>query len=166
MTGPRKSITLSVEWLLPTGEPTDHPFNGEPCVSVGISFEKPTPHESGGALLTGIKHIKALIDTGAQWNMIDCTLVQEAGSKPVETVMSYGVNGSSIITNHEISMMFFGKDSNMLHKTGAGTLDLRGRTVPYRMILGRKFLQMTRFRYDGVRGIKEIEVIHGMAGIL
>jgi hypothetical protein len=32
------------------------------------------------------------------------------------------------------------------------------------MILGRKFLQTTRFTYDGVEGIVEIEMLHGLSG--
>jgi len=157
------SIKLTVRRLLPNGEETEHPVHGEPCVNIGVSFEKAkqTPE---GALLGGITQVIALIDTGAQWNLIDSDMVRASGSPALETLVNHGAAGSAMITNHSISLMLYGTSGNMLHNTGAGTIDLKGRTVPWRMILGRKFLQMTRFTYNGVEGIAEIEMLPGTDG--
>jgi hypothetical protein len=154
------SVKLPVLRLLPTGQETDHPFNGEPCINVGVSFQKAksTPQ---GALLENITQVIALIDTGAQWNLIDEDLVKASASPIMEILTNHGAVGSSVITNHAISLMLFGTTANLLHETGAGTINLKGRTVPWRMILGRKFLQGTRFEYDNVKGIGEIEIFAG-----
>jgi hypothetical protein len=160
------SIKLRVRRLLPTGQETDHPFNGEPCINIGVSFQKAksTPQ---GSLLENITQVVALIDTGAQWNLIDEDLVKASASPVLETLTNHGAVGSSVITNHAVSLMFYGDTANLLHETGAGTISLKSRTVPWRIILGRKFLQSTRFEYDRVHGIREIEIFGGqLPGIL
>jgi hypothetical protein len=164
---PGTSIKLPVLNLLPGGIVSDHPFNGEPCINVGVSFQKAKATHRG-SLLENITQIFALIDTGAQWNLVDEELVKQNNSPILETLTNQSAVGSATITNHALSLMLYGAGGvNLLHETGAGTIDLRGRHVPYRMILGRKFLQATRFNYDSIRGITEMEVLGGqIPGVL
>lgn len=158
MSEPPKSLKVPVEWLLHDGRPTAHPFDGAPCIELGVSFRPPT-QVAGGAILNGITKVKALIDTGAQWNLVDEELVRAHNPPVLDRLVNHGVAGSAIMTNHPVWFMIYSGAGNMMHGTGAGTISLKGKPSPWRVILGRKFLQGARFAYDGAAGIRELEIL-------
>lgn len=144
-----------MKWLSPTGSETLHPIDGQPCLYIGVSFKESETRE-GGHFLPGITWVYALIDTGAQWNLVDERLVKENNSPSLESLRNEGVTGSEMITNHAVAFFLRGEPDSMIHSTGAGTVDLSRRKVPWRVILGRKFLQLCHFSYDGTQGIREL----------
>jgi|SRR5450759_563342 hypothetical protein len=154
----RPVIRVPVHWLSPDGSQSSHPVNGEPCIKVGISFQSPVA-EGKQLRLNAITWAYALLDTGAQWNLVEEKLVHERQSPALETLTNHGATGSATITNHAVALFLKGTPDDLIHNTGAGTIDLSARKVPWRMILGRKFLQTTRFSYNSTQGIKEIELI-------
>ncbi|MET4206868.1 hypothetical protein [Bradyrhizobium sp. LA2.1] len=165
MSAPPESIRVEVEWLLHDGRKTDHPFDGQPCIELGVSFQPPT-QVPGGAVLNGITRVKALIDTGSQWNLIDEELIRAHNPPVLDRLINQGVAGSAMMTSHRIWMMLYSGAGNMMHETGAGGINLSGRNSPWRVILGRKFLQATRFTYDGATGIRELEIFLNPAGLV
>jgi hypothetical protein len=150
---------LPVQYLMPTGAVTTDIVKGEPCIQLEVSFQKPTP-AAGGNRISGLISVTALLDTGASWNFVDQALVAQAKSSAIETLMNHGVVGSSMITNHEVVFHFRLPSGNLIHRTGAGTIDLSSRQIPWRVILGRKFLQTTKFTY-GHTGLKSIGIYAG-----
>ena len=146
---------IPVRYLLPSGLVTADTIKGEPCIQLKVSFQKPTPVQ-GGFWVGGLIPVIALIDTGAEWNLVDKTLVALHGSPAIETLVNHGIVGSALITNHAVTLHL--AEASMNHQTGAATVDLSGRAVPWQMILGRKFLQIARFTYDHAAGIKEIGI--------
>ncbi|QOZ66578.1 hypothetical protein WN72_09470 [Bradyrhizobium arachidis] len=133
------------------------------CIEIGVSFQPPTQVQGGAA---GITKVKALIDTGSQWNLIDEDLIKAHNPPVLERLMNHGVARSAIMTNHRVWFMLYSGVGNMLHETGAGGINLSGRMSPWRVILGRKFLQGARFTYDSTAGIGELEILVSPQGFV
>ena len=144
---------IAVVKLMSDGTLTTDPWRGAPCIRVAYTFEEPRQKPGGGLTIDGLKTTWALLDTGADWNVIDETLVP-ASARFVESLFSEGVTGGQHVANHHVT--FHIPEADMFHQTGIHTMQARpGRA--YGIILGRKFLQMTRFRYEGHLGIVGLE---------
>lgn len=95
----------------------------------------------------------ALIDTGAEYNLLDECLFQEH-IVPIQDVITHGVNGTTTSQNYEITL--HPDNASSFHITGVLSMPHR-LDRPWRMILGRKFLQCTKFTYDAHNGIQNLD---------
>ena len=144
---------IPVASLDENGTPSSSPFKVAPCISIRYSFEKPILKEDGVYTISGLNRVWALIDTGADYNMLDDNLLQN-NIYPIQNVVTHGVNGASTSLNYEITLHPDG--SSHFHRTGVLSMPHRP-DRPWRMILGRKFLQCTKFTYDADKGIQSLE---------
>ncbi|MEO1405378.1 MAG: hypothetical protein AAFV54_02660 [Pseudomonadota bacterium] len=144
---------IPVEKLDQNGALTTHPFQYYPCVRLRFSFQSPVALPGGGHRINGLMDAVALIDTGADFNLIRTELIP-TNLQPVETVNSLGVNGVTQERNYEVCL--FIREADMVHNTGIVSWSPTN-TPPYNMILGRKFLQMCRFEFDRHNGIGSLE---------
>lgn len=127
-------------------------FHGAPCVRVAYSFEKPTISANGRHELTGLKRCLALIDTGADWNCIHEDLIPPHATA-IEEIVNEGVGGLHKAKNYAFTLHPDGVDC--FHS--AGVISMPRTARPFDIILGRKFLQCTRFVWDGCNGIVQME---------
>lgn len=147
---------IPVQRRLPNGQATDHPFLGQPCIEIGFSFNTPTKLEDRNLKLTGLKYRWALLDTGADFNLISEDLIPH-GAKCVQDVQNNGVTGTVQARVYEIT--FHIREKNIFHQTGCSSMPYR-ENRGFDIILGRKFLQCTRFTYEFHHGIQAIEFVH------
>lgn len=149
---------IQVSNLLPDGSITSDPYAGAPCIRLRYTFQQPIQKAEGGLTVGGVRTAWALLDTGADWNLIDETLVPP-DALFVEHIVSKGVTGSLRARNYHVT--FHIPEADMFHQTGIHTMGAEpGR--PFAVILGRKFLQSTRFRYDGHLGIVDLEFFENL----
>jgi len=145
--------SIIVEKLDAAGAITAHPFQYYPCIRFRYSFQAPTILADGTTQIYGLRDAVALVDTGADLNLIRRDLIPN-DTTPVQTVTSLGVNGS---TREEIfSVSLYLAEADMVHSTGVMSWT-PANNPPYNMIVGRKFLQMCRFEFDRHKGIRSIE---------
>lgn len=128
------------------GRPTSGHF-GIPCIQIRYTFSKPVQTDVG-IQCTDLRSVWALLDTGADWNLIHEDLIPH--SYPIiDQLTNTGIGGSVPTTNHQVWFMV--DPTDMVHATGIMSMKRLG-APPYDLILGRKFLQCTRFTYDLVNG--------------
>lgn len=110
--------------------------HGQPGAPSFTAFETP---------LIGKSPARALIDTGADMNAIDRKLALRVGMAQTGTANVSGMTGSGVVPTY-LGRVFIPE----LDRTVGGefySAQLSGR--PYRIILGRTFLEDFIFRYDG-----------------
>lgn len=144
--------TINVLKLDHLGNPTNHPYAYYPCIRLRYSFQASFAEPNGRRGLNGIVTALAMIDTGADLNLIKSDLIPSSAS-PVETVTNYGVNGATQERNYEVT--FHLPEFDAFHQTGIISWS-PGNNPPYDVILGRKFLQMCRFEFDQHEGIQNL----------
>lgn len=149
---------IQVVKVMPNGTLTSDPWRGAPCIRLAYTFEEPCKGPDGRLSIDGLKTAWALLDTGADWNVIDETLVPPS-ARFVEHLFSEGVTGGQNVANHHVT--FHIPEADMFHQTGVHTMQHRP-SRPYGLILGRKFLQMTRFRYEGHLGIVSLQFFENL----
>lgn len=135
------------------GQQVSSSHYGAPCILMRYSFQPMVNRPGGGATLEGIHSTLALLDTGADHNLI-CESLIPSTAVCVEQVHNSGVTGSRMCANYQITLHI--PQADMMHATGVIALEPSS-TRPYKIILGRKFLQMTRFVWDPVEGITALE---------
>lgn len=137
---------IPVVLLGPDGQPTSGHF-GIPCIQIRYTFTQPV-QTAAGFQCTNLRTVWALLDTGADWNLIHEDLLPQ--SYPIlDQLTNTGIGGSVPTTNHGVWMYL--DPIEIIHTTGIMTMKRTG-MPPYDLILGRKFLQCTRFTYDLVSG--------------
>lgn len=144
---------IPVSKLDDTGAVTDHPFKYYPCLKLRYSFQWPTTGADGRLNINGLHHAWALIDTGADYNLVRASRIPPT-AELVETVTSFGVNGKSLERIYHIA--FFLQEADHIHTSGAISWS-PSNDPPYDLILGRKFLQMCTFTYDRHNGIAGLQ---------
>lgn len=126
-------------------------FWSAPCIEIQFSFQIPAQSENGTWRLEGLQKAIALIDTGADLNVIDERMVPP-GAQPTSQQMSHGVNASAPAAAYNITLYV----AESRHMLTTNFLSMPPGPRQYNMILGRKFLQNVRFQYDGMIGISHL----------
>jgi hypothetical protein len=121
---------------------------GLPCIRLRYSF-RPPEIVGNETRLYELRDAWALLDTGADWNLIYADLIP-TDNPAIDRVISRGIGGKEHVNNHRVWFHFDSID--LSQATGIMAMK-RGAYSPYDLILGRKFLQTTRFVYDLVRGV-------------
>jgi hypothetical protein len=132
------------------GLPSSDPVGGAPCIQVRFSL-RAVEAVPGGYRINGMHETWALLDTGADFNVIGREYLADARFND-QVVTSNGLNGAHQSRSFPVTFDLGGE----FHTTGA-LEGAPGWVCPWRVILGRKFLQMTRFHWDGEAGIRSIE---------
>ena len=146
----QKTWTVPVTHLDAHGLPSADHVHAPPCVELLYSFAPVSMAE----VATFEGRCWALIDTGADINLIEQTLVP-AHARFNANIRNVGVSGASEATVYLADMLLCGSEKSFTTQFSTANLG----ASPYRMILGRLFLRHTRFRYDGPSGITAIEVL-------
>ena len=111
--------------------------------------------------MVDLKDAWALIDTGADFNVIDETLVP-IGLSSLQVIANSGVTGVHMGQNYPVTL--FIPEWDRAVNTGVVTMPPSAR--PYQMILGRKFLQNAHFQWDGAAGgIQDLEWMDNPAAL-
>lgn len=134
-------------------------FMGAPCVDLQYTFEPTARLENGSTQLVGLHQCWALIDTGADLCTIDASLIP-ASVNPIEYLEHSGVNGSERAGNYELSIFF--PQTSWTVQLGAVAMAHRSYR-PYGMILGRRFLELVTFAWNGADGIVAMEPLGSRA---
>jgi hypothetical protein len=129
-------------------------FRGAPCIDLSYSFNHAVPRD-GGIYIDGLRQIRALLDTGADTNLLDSNLFP-SHVHPVEHIISVGVTGQETAANYDVTLYL--REFDLVQTTGVLAMKPQV-SRPFQMILGRKFLQTTRFVFDGRRGLSELEFV-------
>ncbi|TAJ54073.1 MAG: hypothetical protein EPO54_01425 [Brevundimonas sp.] len=145
----QKSWTVPVQHLDANGLASADHVHAPPCVELLYSF---APVVIGG-VATFEGRCWALIDTGADINLVDQSLVP-VHARFNANVRNVGVSGEAMARVYLADMLLCGSEKSFTTQFSTTNLG----TSPYRMILGRLFLRHTRFRYEGLSGITSIEV--------
>jgi hypothetical protein len=145
---------LTVKKLRADGSIGDDSF-AAPCVELEFSFAKAVHLSPGQVALANRKTVTALLDTGADHNLIDEDLVPPE-AQSFRAVESAGVGGIRTARAHEISLYF--PEAGRIIETAVITM-ARDHDRQFSMVLGRSFLNETRFVYDGKRGIVDLELL-------
>ena len=135
------------------GNQVSSSHHGAPCVMMRYSFQSMVEKPGGGVSLDGIHSALALLDTGADHNLI-CESLIPSTAACVEQVRNSGVTGWRMCANYRVTLHI--PEADMMHATGVIAMEPCS-TRPYKMILGRKFLQMTRFAWEPADGITALE---------
>lgn len=143
---------VKVKKLDKNGNVIDHPYKYFPCIDIKYTFDKPVKKSDGLLHVSGLKSCKALIDTGADYNLIRKDRIPKS-LKSIEKISNYGVNGVTSENNYEVC--FHIPEADSFSQTGIISWSPIQNT-PYEIILGRKFLQQCSFHFDRHNGISEI----------
>lgn len=146
-------VKLTVRHINPEGSCCGT-YRSAPCIDIRYSFSSPTLGEDGVWRLNDLSDAVALIDTGADLNLIDETLVPDWAAPKWQT-MNHSVNSSSLADTHNVTLHI--AQASFMLTTDFLTMPAAPRQ--YGIILGRKFLQNVRFRYDGAAGISDFTFI-------
>jgi hypothetical protein len=152
---------LPVELRWPDNAVPYPSFTGAPCVKLQYTFLPSATDENGVSHMEGLNWVWALLDTGADRILVDASLVPACASQ-IEEVTSYGINGVDLAKNYQITLNF--PEWDWCVACGAITMPSRS-DRPYGMILGRQFLQLVQFTYDGRLGIVDLERIDNPSAI-
>lgn len=152
----RPDLTVPVLHLDASGRPSTDAHRALPLVKVRFSWQ-PIRHEGGRAHVEGLRDTLALIDTGCDYSLLSHRFFEGCGP-PVETWRHTGLGVvSEETTSHEITMFF--PPADILTRCGVMRSSAIPENSPFQMILGRHFLKMTRFVYDGPAGIQRLEFL-------
>ncbi len=145
----QKTWTVPVAHLDAQGVPSADHIKAPPCVELLYSFTPVATAE----VATFEGRCWALIDTGADINLIDQSLVPTHAQFNA-SICNVGVSGESEAKVYLTDMLLCGSEKSFT--TQFSTADFGA--SPFRVILGRLFLRHTRFRYEGALGITSLEV--------
>jgi hypothetical protein len=131
---------------------------GPPFLQLQYTFASPVERH-GETFLADLKSQSALIDTGADYNLIDHSLIP-TGATPERYVHSAGVHGEIVHAPlYPIRFYFVEAEHCILSQVIGADLSNTGTKI----LLGRLFLAKTRFTYDGPRGgIRLLELVNAV----
>lgn len=147
-------ITIPVVSLLPNGSETTDTVAGKPCVRMGLTFQF---SESGSYQIADISHLNGHIDTGCDFTVIDEALLIGRNSPIIKEITITTLHATSVLPVHRATLFFFGPNQNLAQETEFVAAPISA-DEPYRIILGRSFLQQASFIYNGDKGISKIAI--------
>lgn len=132
------------------GSRKDQLFSEGPCLDVYASGMSRTsgPSELQAGGFTSRAPARALIDTGADLNAIDNKLALRVGMPKIAETQVRGMTGPAIAPVYLGRVFISALDRYESGEFFGAVLSER----PYRVILGRSFLERYAFRYDGFDG--------------
>lgn len=134
------------------GEVSSDHVLAAPCVEVLFSF---TTGLTGNVTYEG--KVWALIDTGADMNLIDVALIPQHATRNA-AIETRGISGATSATVYLADLSLVGSGTALTTQV----LEWHQRAgAPYRVILGRHFLRHTRFIYDRMNGITALDLFKG-----
>ncbi|MGN6064871.1 hypothetical protein [Brevundimonas diminuta] len=148
-------LTAPVVHMTAKGEHSTNATHALPLVRVQFSWN-PVVMENGRATVNGLQSTWALIDTGADYSLLSARYASGCGPA-VEVFNHTGLGRVERATTHEITLYF--PPADIITRAGVLLSGAIGPDSIFQMILGRHFLKMTRFIYDGPKGIREISFI-------
>lgn len=143
---------VSVTHLNGRGEVSSDHVLAAPCVEVLFSF---TTGLTGSVTYEG--KVWALIDTGADMNLIDVALIPDHATRNA-AIQTRGIGGVVPATVYLVDLSLVGSATALTTQVIEWH---QGTSSPYRIILGRHFLRHTRFVYDRSNGISSLDLFKG-----
>lgn len=129
-----------------------------PCVEIGFLYDPDLWHGTSRGVKA--KKIIALLDTGADVVFVDQSLVEHFDCPPARGGQNMSINGEKSQPAREGQLFII--EANHCLNLWVAPKDFSSTNVPYRMILGRRFLQMCDFSWHGPK--REARLVwHGAA---
>lgn len=145
-------ITLPIV-LLDDHGPTTDKVAGRPCIEIGFTTDQLPEGDPDPAKF---KRTYGMIDTGADHVAIGHDLVGAVTHLPTRPYLLTGANGTTVSSIYRGTLLFFGASITLRQETEFVLLPPSSSVC--KVLLGRTFLQHTRFRYEGQHGIERLEI--------
>lgn len=124
-------MRINIQWLGDNAQPSDDPVKGSPCIEIGLSPNAQTPSAERRVLWA-----TALVDTGADFVGASQDLISDLGLEQIGTVSQVNASpGTGIFGAH-----LFVRGGELAIPSIVIPWSF-GDGVPYRLLLGRSFLQ-------------------------
>lgn len=142
------SFNIAVHWILEDRSITLDTCKGRPCI--GINFTTQIEQDNSLYDLTKLVPLIAMIDTGADQNVVDATIC--ASAPIIRYVPARGFLSSGLATVRRGTLFFSADDGSAIPCSDEfASVPIVGE--PYNAVLGRPFLKMCKFVYDGANSI-------------
>jgi len=112
--------------------------------------------ETGRYREADVKRVYGHIDTGCDCTAVEESLLGGVALKPRRSISVTTVNSFAAADVHRATLLFFGPYQNLAQDTEFAAVPATNN--PYKIILGRSFLQQARFTYNGAKGIDMITI--------